>query len=169
MDVIAETGLSYNCLEAESWQQLICKLRPSAAVKPVSPYHAKKRMGERACAKMTIDIDAMKSFLDDHPGLAYALTSDGWKNVSREHVDGCLVHLMHLMAHVDLCGTGSEHDGVSCARGMVKQLEDARKVFGHDAGSFCTDDSASCGRARRILAYRIPWIVFCICFAHQVC
>ena len=169
MDVIAETGLSYNCLEAESWQQLICKLRPSAAVKPVSPYHAKKRMGERACAKMTMDIDAMKSFLDDHPGLAYALTSDGWKNVSREHVDGCLVHLMHLMAHVDLCGTGSEHDGVSCARGMVKQLEDARKVFGRDAGSFCTDDSASCGRARRILAYRIPWIVFCICFAHQVC
>ena len=43
-------------------------------------------MRKRVIAKKAEDTRAIIDFLDEHPGLAYAISSDGWKNVAREHV-----------------------------------------------------------------------------------
>ena len=68
------------------------KLRPYSTTKVPLDYHDEKRKGKWESAKMKSDTNEIKDFLAAHSGLVYAVTSDGWKNVDRENVYGCLVH-----------------------------------------------------------------------------
>ena len=63
--------------------------------------------------------------------------------------------------------SGSNHHGLALA-GVYEKLMFETYSNEHIFHYLCTDDAGQCGRARRILALRYPFIMFHKCWAHQI-
>jgi hypothetical protein len=93
--------------------------------------------------------------------------SDGWQNISKQHILACLLSLFGVVFTYGIRSTGTEHHALVIAKQLEEILMEMQES-GWNVGAIVTDNAGQCGRARRILARRWPKISFLRCFAHDI-
>lgn len=100
----------------------------------------------------------------------FGFVTDTYMDVIRNHVDGIILTPMPKVFQLGTEAAGSDQSGLAMA--MAKAWEEVLGALEeeYDIGIeyVLSDDSGQCGRARRILAYRWPQLLFILCWAHQV-
>jgi hypothetical protein len=109
-------------------------------------------------------------------GKQFGIIVDSWTNVNKENVEAiCLsAGKETFILSSEICGT-SQH-GVSIAKfwqSIINKVNInlSQKYFLNEritTSYFVSDNAGQCGRARHILARRIPTVLFGCCWAHQV-
>jgi hypothetical protein len=96
---------------------------------------------------------------------------DTWQNIAKLHVEAAMLKLGLRTYPINASTAGSDHHGIAVAQAweqLVKEQLDEEGRFRFPLRYFVSDDAGQCGRARRILALRYPFILWLRCFAHQI-
>ena len=102
---------------------------------------------------------------------------DGWKDVSKKHMEDLILTLDCFNFAIDSIKGDSEHNGIAVAWGIEQiftKLESDYDVNSEGwwppitINYYCSDDAGQQARARRILARRFPHILWVRCYAHQI-
>ena len=155
-------------MERQSFRRFVENIRPGASKhipgRTTMSGPLLEKRGDIAELEM---LEHIKEHLDD--GRNAGFVSEGWKDASKKHVDGLILTLGCFIFEIYSIKGNSDHDGIAVARGIEQiftKLED-----GYDVNSegrwppitinyYCYDDAVQQARDQRILARRLPNILW---------
>lgn len=167
LEAWAENDLSFNAVESFSFKRLLTFLNPACAnAIPSRRKFANKLLPEESSRELVTQKAAMLSE-QKATSSCVTLILDTWENVARNHILGVMLLLQGRTLVWGSLGVGLRNDGLALAA-LVERLIIDVMAAGFDIGCLVTDDAGNFARARRILAFRWPKIIFQFCLAHQV-
>ncbi|GLB45578.1 putative protein of unknown function (DUF 659) [Lyophyllum shimeji] len=96
------------------------------------------------------------------------IASDGWKDDSRDSVNGVNLSVGGKTYLVDLIlATAHRKDGVSMCKAFEGMIDKAEDVYGVCIVAFCCDNNGGSQRGRKDLMLKRPWLFGPPCCAHQ--
>ena len=162
---IVDTVQPFTIVEKGSFCRFVDSIRPSASL------NLPGREKVRTVLLATSTEDAQRSMetaiqqqlrAGHRPGLA----TDGWENVSKTHVEGIMLIAGGKSFPLEAIKAGSDHHGIAVAKGWEDVMHKYADTY--TFSYLVSDDAGQCGRARRILALRHPYMIFLACWAHQI-
>jgi hypothetical protein len=99
-------------------------------------------------------------------GHAAGIIVDTWMNVSKVHLEGVVLKAGDGFFALQADQADCEHHGIAVAKGWERLL--FIHIRAYPIKYFLSDDAGQCGRVRRILALRFPYMLFMRCWAHQI-
>ena len=164
IEMLVDCAIPFRVVDRESFRQFIEKIRPNASSQLPSRSKVKDLL-ITAAASAQVQVNACIEE-ELRKGHRAGMVVDTWSNVNKIHVEGVLITLGGRSFMLESNLSGYKHHGIAVARGwQCLLMETYHKYTFH---YFCSDDAGQCGRARRILALRFPFIIFNRCWAHQV-
>ncbi|KAF8993152.1 ribonuclease H-like domain-containing protein [Cyathus striatus] len=96
------------------------------------------------------------------------VTSDGWKDQSRDSVNGVNLSVDGKTYLIDLIlATAHKKDGVSMCKAFEGMVDKAEQDYGVQVVGFCCDNDGGSQRGRKNLILKRPWLFGPPCCAHQ--
>jgi hypothetical protein len=194
LEFVADAALPFNIYERETFQAIIRYVR-SAVVGSIPSGKVMSGVLLVQRARLGVDETLPKMAALVKAGACLSYISDGWENISKDHVEGNYISSFILpynhfylksqfigtilkLGELWFCVSGAHgkgnvsdednHDVLSTAEMMEKGIIYCEKEYCLPVSCVCTDQAGQCGMAKRILALRYPSKAFTKCFAHQV-
>lgn len=174
IEMVADSGLSFQWIERPATIRFIEALRPSAAkLLPTRRVLGGRILREAACRNRDEQLPKIKRLVEND-GCNVNFICDGWEDGSKRHILGCIVQVLNeWMSYDEALGNGNiiesdEHHGIATARLIETAFTKVINDLGMPVSCVVTDDAGQCQRAKRILSLRFPHMYFGKCYAHQV-
>ena len=168
LEFMAETNLPESFVARHSFKRLVSFCNPQCAkVLPTRQLLGGRILDNYAEAADTTSQDALKRQQTKQSGKRVNFLSDGWENISKDHILGVILSLAGTCITFGTFACGSRHDGLAIAEQLENVLL-AMIACGWNVGAIITDNAGNCARGRRILALRWPKLIFLFCYAHQI-
>ncbi|PPQ78441.1 hypothetical protein CVT25_011885 [Psilocybe cyanescens] len=107
----------------------------------------------------------LKQFLKDQYAV---MASDGWKNGSRDSINGVNLSVEGKTYLIDLIlATAHKKDGESICKAFEEMIDKAEDDYGVAIVAFCCDNNGGSQRGRKDLVLKRPWLFGPPCCAHQ--
>ena len=164
IEMFVDCAIPFRAVERPSFKRLVEKLRPNAGAQlPLRTTVRKLLKSAAETAQRHVEADIDEELANGHRA---GLVVDTWSNVNKIHIEGVLLTLgaRSFMLHSQL--SGFNHHGLAVASGWDTLIFNTYHQYTFHY--FCSDDAGQCARARRILAFRYPFIIFNRCWAHQI-
>mmetsp|Transcript_64078 Transcript_64078/g.75863 ORF Transcript_64078/g.75863 Transcript_64078/m.75863 type:complete len:141 (+) Transcript_64078:482-904(+) len=132
IDFVVDNDIAFQVVESWIFNKLIRFLRPLALAKKERLLSQKKLTGlidKRGERLELTDIERVKEFLEVYKGAHLVLSSDAFKNASKDHVDMVIAHAGDFLCLVKDYLCDANHDGLTAVTGMVSQMEDELEMF----------------------------------------
>lgn len=167
IEFIIDCAVAFNIVERPSFRRLMNFLRPGVQDQVpkrtcIGTTILRKRFKE-AEERRDANIDRAKA-----AGHYLGLIVDGWDTVNKSQLEGVMLKAGMHSYLLDAIDPGTEHHGIAVAKMWENIFVKNAAVHMSRLRYFISDNAGQCGRARRILALRHPYIVFMKCWAHQV-
>ena len=164
IEMLVDCAIPFRVVDRTSFRELVDKIRPGVSVQLPSRSKVKDLLIVAASdaqeqVNACIELELKK-------GHKAGMVVDTWSNVNKIHVEGVLITLGSQSFMLESVLSGYKHHGIAVAKGWQCLLMDTYPQYTFHY--FCSDDAGQCGRARRILALRFPFIIFNRCWAHQI-
>jgi hypothetical protein len=167
LEMIVDCAMPFSVVERGTFRRFVDSLRP--AVSTQLPRRTKVKETLLANAAKEADeafvIQTQAAFSLGHRA---GLVVDAWSNVNKVHIEGVILTLGVASFLLNSVLADSTHHGIAVAHGWEQLLFGEHKGATYSFHYHCSDDAGQCGRGRRILALRYPWILWLKCWAHQI-
>eukprot|EP00918_Siedleckia_nematoides_P065076 GHVU01141478.1.p1 GENE.GHVU01141478.1~~GHVU01141478.1.p1 ORF type:complete len:741 (-),score=98.90 GHVU01141478.1:997-3219(-) len=171
LEMVATLRLPLNMFEANGlFRRILELIRPAAAKDiPTAKNLGGSLLNEEARGCLEETLPLVKGGCA--AGKPLCVGVDGFGNVSKEHVFGVVVGCGGAsFALDDGAGnreTGDQHHGLATAELLEQILGSAAETVGVRVRALCTDEAGENGRAKRILALRLPDLYLARCLSHH--
>ncbi|KAF8888469.1 ribonuclease H-like domain-containing protein [Gymnopilus junonius] len=96
------------------------------------------------------------------------LASDGWKDESRDSINGVNISVSGKTYLIDLIlAMAHKKDGASMCLAFEGMIDKAEDIYGVKVVAFCCDNDGGSQRGRKDLVIKRPWLFGPPCCAHQ--
>ena len=164
IEMFVDCAIPFRVVDRPSFKMFMEKIRPKASLQLPS----RTKVCQLLCSAASTAQISFGGEIDEElkKGHRAGMVVDTWSNVNKIHIEGVLITLgsSSFMLRSEL--SGFDHHGIAVAsswEGLIMSTYDKYKFH-----YFCSDDAGQCGRARRILALRYPFVMFNKCWAHQI-
>ena len=164
--------LPFTLFEEGYIRSAIAAVNPFAVAEIPSSYMAKKILKQLVDDATAAMEDKLVVKVRRFPLMPASLTMavDTWISTSNEAIFGVVVSCSNISIPCSTSMSFQKETGANLAIMVEDIIQQWVKRCGEErlVNNFVSDDAGACGKARRILALRYPYIVFQKCFAHQI-
>ena len=169
LEYLIDTAQPFNVIERRSFHRLVNFLQAGASDSLVGR-HTIGGSRLEARAKEALQRRDLSIAAALHSGHYGGYVVNGWEQVNAKHVEGVLFKLGNKFFLLTALPGGDSHTGFDYARSWEEDIINGEEgiKYKNVLKYFLSDDAGQCAKARRILAYRHPYMLFACCWAHQV-
>ena len=164
IEFVVDNAIPFNVVNSGSFARFIDSVRPGAAKQMPKKDKLRTKLLKKAAEEATSSQESHIAAAISR-GHRAGMVTDTWMNVRKIHIEGVILTLGVVTFLIKSLEAAFVHHALAVARGWETLLF---QTFTHKFHYFASDDAGQCGRARRILALRYPFILFICCWAHQI-